>query len=248
MKPSCKQSILAAVLIASLGPWPPAHGQLAVVCGNCSSEWTQLANNVELVASVANQAKQLQQQIQQYQLLAQNSAGLPNQIWGNAASDITEVNALMAQSQALSYASSNLASAFAARFPGYQQYASGTISSASMAGKYQQWSNDTNSTVLSTLQAAGLQASQMQDEAGTLRQLESMSGSASGQMQALEVGNQLAAQTIMQGQKLRQLMLANLNLEASYVQSQQDKDAVQAAALQQFTAPAYPGNTANERY
>jgi P-type conjugative transfer protein TrbJ len=248
MKPSGKQSILAAILIASLGPCPPAHGQLAVVCGNCSSEWTQLANNVELVASVANQAKQLQQQIQQYQLLAQNSAGLPNQIWGNAASDITEVNALMAQSQALSYASSNLASAFAARFPGYQQYASGTISSASMAGKYQQWSNDTNSTVLSTLQAAGLQASQMQDEAGTLRQLESMSGSASGQMQALEVGNQLAAQTIMQGQKLRQLMLANLNLEASYVQSQQDKDAVQAAAMQQFSTSSYPGNTANERY
>jgi P-type conjugative transfer protein TrbJ len=228
--------------------WQPARAQLAVACANCSSEWTQLANNAELIAGVANQAKQLQQQIQQYQLLAQNTAGLPVQIWGNAMSDIAQVNALMAQSQALSSQASNLAGAFAARFPNYQQYASGTITSASMATKFQQWSSDTNASVLSTLQAAGLQASQMRDEAGTLAQLEGIAGSANGQMQALEVGNQLAAETIAQGQKLRQLMIANLNLEANYVQSQQDKDAVQAAALQQFTTPSYPNNTTNERY
>jgi P-type conjugative transfer protein TrbJ len=241
-------AVALAGLLTSIAPVGPAMAQLAVVCANCSSEWTQLANNAELVAQVANQAQQLQQQIQQYELLAQNTAGLPNQIWGNAANDIARVNSLMAQSQALSASSSNLAAAFAARFPGYQQYASSTITPAAMDGKYQQWSSDTNSTVLSTLQAAGLQTSQLQDEGSTLQQLEAMSGSAAGQMQALEVGNQLAAQTVMQGQKLRQLMVDNLNLEASYVQSQQDRDAVQAAALRQFTAPASPNNTGNERY
>ncbi len=248
MKTSYRKCATTAALIAAIGSAQPAHAQLAVVCANCSSEWTQLANNAELVAQVANEARQLQQEIQQYELLAQNTAGLPNQVWGNAVADIDRVNALMAQSQALSYASSNLAGAFAARFPSYQQYASGTVTSASMQGKYQQWSNDTNSTVLSTWQAAGLQASQMQNEEGTLSQLESMSSSAGGQMQALEVGNQLAAQTVMQGQKLRQLMIANLNLEASYVQSQQDKDAVQAAAMRQFSTSTYPNNTSNERY
>ena len=185
MKTFYRKSATIAALIATIGPVQPTRAQLAVVCANCSSEWTQLANNAELVAQVANEARQLQQEIQQYELLAQNTAGLPNQVWGNAVADIDRVNALMAQSQALSYASSNLAGAFAARFPSYQQYASGTVTPASMQGKYQQWSNDMNSTVLSTWQAAGLQASQMQNEEGTLSQLESMSSSAGGQMQAL---------------------------------------------------------------
>ena len=68
MKTSYRKSATIAALIAAIGSAQPAHAQLAVVCANCSSEWTQLANNAELVAQVANEAKQLQQEIQQYEL------------------------------------------------------------------------------------------------------------------------------------------------------------------------------------
>jgi P-type conjugative transfer protein TrbJ len=226
----------------------PARAQLAVACANCGSEWTQLANNAELVEQVANQARQLQQMLQQYQIMLQNTATLPQQVWGNAASDIAQVNSLIARTQSLSYASSNLAGAFASRFPGYQSYTDGQITAASMGGKYAQWSSDTSTTVLSTLQAIGTQSSQMQSEGALLQDLEGMSGSAQGQMQALEVGNQLAAQAVMQGQKLRQLMIANINLEAGYIQTQQDRQAVQDAAEHQFIDTNIPSNTGGERY
>jgi P-type conjugative transfer protein TrbJ len=77
-----------------------------------------------------------------------------------------------------------------------------------LGSKYQQWSEDTNSSVLTTLKAAGLHSGQIEGSEGVLfKQLESMATSAEGRMQALQVANQIALTAARQTQKLRQIML-----------------------------------------
>ena len=63
-----------------------------------------------------------------------------------------------------------------------------------------------------------------------MRQLESMGNTAQGRMQAAQVGNQLAAQAVRQTQKLRQLQMMQIQMQANYYAQQQDRQAMQAAA------------------
>jgi P-type conjugative transfer protein TrbJ len=90
--------------------------------------------------------------------------------------------------------------------------------------------------VLTTLKAAGSQSSQITGaEDQLLQTLQSQAESAGGTMQALQVGNEVSLQTVRQLQKLRQLVLADLQLKANFIQTQQDKETSQAAAWKQFS-------------
>ena len=46
-----------------------------------ASEWTQLANNVELIALYGEQVAAVQQAIQQYQNMVLHTQGLSQQMW-----------------------------------------------------------------------------------------------------------------------------------------------------------------------
>jgi P-type conjugative transfer protein TrbJ len=64
-----------------------------------------------------------------------------------------------------------------------------------------------------------MQASQFGNEQATLTQLSSLSQSAQGRMQALQVGNMIATQ-----QNLRQLVIAQINAQNTYASYQIQKE------------------------
>src|SRR5262249_3266441 len=80
----------------------------------------------------------------------------------------------------------------------------------------------------------GLQSHQLQNEQTILRALRDMSETAEGRMEALQVGNQIAEQTVEQLMKLRQLMLADLQSKQVYQAQEVQKDAAKEAAVEQF--------------
>jgi type IV secretion system protein TrbJ len=129
--------------------------------------------------------------------------------------------------------------AFQGKFGTYQSYLGGAQTPASFAAKYQQWSADTNTSVLTTLKGAGLQASSIQGSEDALMQaLHTQNSSVSGQLQAAQLGNAIATEGVRQVQKLRQLLLLDLQLKANSIQNGQDKEASQQAAWRKFvTAP-----------
>ena len=228
---------LAAVALAVTLLLRPASAQ-TVFCANCGSEFTQLANYFQLAGQLVKQAGILQQSINQYQNMVRNSAPLTQQQWGSAMNDIRAVNSILSQAQSLTYLLGGLDAAFAKKFNDYNGYVNSSIGSQTFAAKYQQWSADTNSSVLTTLKAAGSQSSQITGaEDQLLQTLQSQAESAGGTMQALQVGNEVSVQTVRQLQKLRQLLLADLQLKANFIQTQQDKEASQAAAWKQFVKP-----------
>jgi len=203
--------------------------------------------------AVARLIDQLNQQLQQLQIAQRqlndmivNSATLPAQHWGQTMQNINRVNQLMQNVQSLSYQGGDIEQQIRQRYQGYATYSGNGANS--IAGKYDQWSNETKSSIGATLSAIGLQNSQMQDEDALMRQLEEMGNSAQGRMQAAQIGNQLAAQSIRQTQKLRQLMMLQTQMQANWMASQQDQADVRAAASGRLHQPRNFKTTGGKRY
>jgi len=159
LRREAKASALAPALVAMLlcgTPDAPASAQV-VYCTNCSSELTQLQNYLQLVSTLAKQAALLEQAITQTSLMVQNATPLSNPQYGSGQTDLQALQNLVAQTTALSYASANLDATVNARFQTYQTYTSSPLNSTGFAAKYQQWSQDMQASVLTTLKAAQTQ-------------------------------------------------------------------------------------------
>ena len=207
-----------------------------VTCANCGTEFTQLANNLQLADQLAKQVQLVQQSIRQSENLLLNTTGLKSFHFGNAMGDLRQVTALLGQAKSLSFTSAGLDGQFAQKYKDYDAYVSQKPDAGALDRKYQQWSEDTSSSVLTTLKAANLQNSQMEGEEETLfKQLEEMSTTAEGRMQAIQVANQIAIAAARQTQKLRQLMLVQLQLQANFIQTQTDRQSAGEAAYKNFT-------------
>lgn len=228
-----RRMLAAGIVAALLGP--PRIAAQTVFCTNCSTELTQLANNVQLVDQLARQVQLVQQAIQQSENMLFNTVGLDNQAWGTAIAEIRRLNALLGQAKSLSFANSGLDAQFAKKYGDYNAYVAQELGVEGLAAKYQQWSEDTNSSVLTTLKAAGLSAEQIEgEEDAYLKSLEDRATTAEGRMQAIQVGSQIAMAGVRQTQKLRQIVLMQTQLIANAIQGRSDREAAEAAAVRKF--------------
>ena len=213
---------------------PPAAA-FVVTCVNCGTEFTQLANNLQLADQLARQVELVQQAIKRHETMVLNTTGLESQVFGDPLADLKQVTALLDQAKSLSATSADLEGKFAEKYKDYNAYLADKLDTEALGEKYQQWSEETNSSVLTTLKAANLQARQIEgDEAALFTALEGLSGTAEGRMQALQVANQIALAAARQTQKLRQLMLMQLQLQANFIQTQADRQAAEEAAYRNF--------------
>ena len=206
-----------------------AQGMSMVYCTNCGTQWTALASKVVLVEQLINQGKQLENEVSQLANMVTNTKAVPNMIWGTATQDFNQLNSLLSQSKSLAYTAGNLDQQFAARYGTYPQYLSENMTASDWQSKYAEWSKEGTDNALYAYKGLGLQASQLKNEQAMMQQLQSMAGTAEGRMQALQIGNMMAAQNVQQLQELRQLMMMQLQMQADYVAMQQDKEAAHEA-------------------
>lgn len=228
-----------------------------------ATEWTQLLNNSELVSLVGqsteqinNQvtqitqlAEQIQNQLRIYENMLQNTARLPNHIWGQVENDLNRLRSLASQGQGIAFSMSNADEVLKQRFESYADFKTSLPDGASFSSTYQNWSTTNRDTIAGTLKAAGLTAEQFSSEESTMESLRSMSESADGQMKALQVGHEIAAQQVAQMQKLRGLVSQQTTMVGTWLQSEQaDKDLAQARREQFFnaTAPSVRGGQTME--
>lgn len=190
----------------------------AAIAGGFATEWTQILNNVELVASYIKHAEQLIQQIKMVEDMALNTARLPSQIFAPIAADLAGLHRIVQGGRSLAYSMGNLDSEFRRRFQGWGY-------SGNWYTDYRDWSQTSLDTTLGTLRAANLQMTDMSSEEGVLNQLRGFSTSSDGRLKILQTGTQIAEQQVQQLQKLRQIMLADI----------QSKQAFQAVQIQKET-------------
>ena len=246
---------VAALSVVGLVQTDPAHA--GAVTGQ-ATEWTQLLNNTELVGLVGQSAEQIQNQVQQiaqlaeqiqnqiriYENMLQNTLQLPNHVWGQVESDLARLQGLVNQGQGIAFSMGNIDDVLKQRFQSFAEFQTGLANGESFSSSYQDWSDTNRDTIAATLRAAGFTAEQFGSEEATMSQLRSMSQSAVGQMQALQVGHQIAAQQVAQSQKLRGLVSQQMTMMATWYQSEQAaRDLAQTRREEFFrsTAPSSSG-------
>ena len=201
MQKAIRRSILqasaAGLLLSAI---PSVHASGAITG---ATEPTQILNNIELVQQVLQSAQQLATEIQSYNNLVQNTVNIPNQIWSPTQNNLNSLANVVNQGQALAYTLSNAGSQFQIKFPGYKPTSNFPVD-------YKNWSTTFRDTLKGTLEAGNLQSQQFSTEEQVMSQLRNMSSTAQGRMQAIQVGNQIAGETVSQLQKLRQLALAQM--------------------------------------
>ncbi len=198
------------------------------VVGGFATEWTQLANNLQLVNSYIRQGEQLRQEILMVFDMAKNSNTVPFQVFGPIMGDISRLASVVQNGRALAYSMANLDAEFRNRFRGYGYNAN------TWFRDYRDWSQTSLDTTLGTLRAAGLQGQQLASEQAVLDQLRTMAQSSDGRMKALQVSNQIMEQQVQQLMKLRQLILADLQSKQAYQAAQIQKQASEEAGTERY--------------
>lgn len=224
MTRSLKVVLVAALLLIQ----QPQSIVAATYCTNCSTEWTQIANKIQLVASYIRQGEELEQKNKMVLDMARNSAPLPLQVFHPIMADIARLATIVQHGRALAYSMANLDGEFRNRFRGWGYNARAWFTD------YRTWSQTSLDTTLGTLRAAGIQGEQLQSEQAVLNQLKRMAQTSDGRMKALQVANQIAEQSVQQLMKLRQLMLADLQSKQAFQAAQIQRQAASEAATERF--------------
>mgnify|MGYP003651163008 CR=1 FL=1 len=248
---------LAAGIILTV-PVTPAYAGAAT---GAATEWTQLANNAQLVellrssglqvdnqlTQIAQLAEHLQNQLKIYENMLQNTARLPDQIWGRVERDLDQLREVVEQGQGIAFSLGNADEILQQRFKSYADLGGKLPLGQSFSSTYQSWSDTNRETIGSTLKAASLTAEQFDSEEATMGQLRALSQSSDGQMKALQVGHQIAAQQVSQMQKLRGLVSQQMAMMGTWLQSEQsDKDLAQKRREEFFKSTA-PSTSGGER-
>lgn len=240
----------ATVVIAAFvtGASTPAFAGSAT---GAATEWTQLANNAQLVdllkssglqvdnqlTQISQLAEQIQNQLNIYENMLQNTAQLPDHIWGQVESDLNQLRSIVDQGQSISFSMGSADDVLKQRFQSYADLHTAAANGTDLSSNYARWSDTNRDTIASTLKAASLTADQFDSEEDTMGSLRNMSESADGQMKALQVGHEIAAQQVAQMQKLRGLVSQQMTMMGTWLQSEQtDKDLAQARREKFFNA------------
>lgn len=208
--------------------------------GGGATEVTQIANNAQLIGiyaekvkSYAKQLEQLQQEVLQYQNMIErlkidtdNWTKLATSQWGDVMGDINKLAGAIKEGEAIAFSLANIDEVMREKFKGYTDFLDmKNLKLDVFEQNYKEWSDTLHSTVRSTMKGTQLQYEDFKTEEATMKQLQSMNDNAVGQMQAIQVSNQIANQYVGQLQKMRALlMLQNqlISTEAAKVQSEQD--------------------------
>lgn len=258
---SGKLSFVAALATAA-GMLAPVQLNAGAVTGQ-ATEWTQLLNNSELIALTGQSAEQIKNQVTQitqlaeqiqnqlniYQNMLQNTAQLPSRIWGQVENDLNQLRNLVGEGQGIAFSMGNLDDVLKSRFQSFADFKTGLAGGDTFSSSYQNWSDTNRDTIAASLRAAGLTADQFSSEEATMAQLRSASESADGQMKALQIGHEIATQQVAQAQKLRGLVSQQVTMLGTWLQSEQAaKDLAQTRREEFFnsTAPATSGGQTME--
>lgn len=218
-----KHRLAAAAFAGSLTfTLPYAHAGGGGFAG--AMETTQLMNNAELVAIYASEIEQLAQQLQMYLNMVQNTANLPIQMWSSVENELSAlVNAVESVNGVINATENAMAQI-------EQQFGNGGLLDA-YETRLGNWTQGLNRQIGTALQNMGMNANQFRTRQQALAQIQAASQSATGRMQVLQAGNQIAGLMVNEMQSLHGTIIsaeqARLNATAvEHNKEQQDREAL----------------------
>ncbi len=231
-------AIASAFGIVAIAPVDRAEAS----CPHCAREWTQLLNNAQLAAQYARQLQQHADQLRKYQEMLRQGEKLNVFQWTDAASSLRELSLVVQQGRALAYSTRDLGSAFRDRFQDYER------EEVMFDTLLDDWAETSMDSIKGAMLAANMQADKLRSEEQVLARMRTLSSSVDGKLEAISVGNQIAVEQAVQMQKLRQLMMAQMQAQNVYLASEQAKEEeLRKRTKEFFPAPTLEGIRAQQR-
>jgi P-type conjugative transfer protein TrbJ len=213
---STRTLIAAALLSTSLATPVTSMGSAT----GLASEWTQLANNIQLsqivalegtsmgleLDQLATQITQLQTQIASYQAILQNLKSLPESFLREALGPLVELRKIGQQAGALAHDAAKMnwfLESGLIKDAGFNQ---DPINRANLSERFRDWSEQWNNTAQAAIKSAGLSMRDLDDDAKMIDKISARIGNEKGHLQALQVGNELAGALAGQMTDLRGLI------------------------------------------
>ena len=212
-----------------------------------ATEFTQLMNNSELVAilgketegvalnarQLATQAELLRTQFLAYQNMIRNTLNLPETIWGDVETSLMELRGVMAEAGALAADGAALDGLLRSRLVTDPLYKASPLAREEFASRYEEWSGLSQSALNAALSSARMTVDDVDGEAELLARIAGQGKTVKGQVEAIQVGNELSASIARQLGQLRMLTAAQ-NEQTSLFQARwlAERDAEEAQQRQ----------------
>lgn len=207
----------------------PAYAIIPVI------DATNLAENILSAAralqSNINEAQMIYNQMRQLQNEARNLASLPTSIQNSLNGSMQDLQNVLRNTQGLVYNYKALQSQFDRLYPDFKAF--NGMSGNDYSRQVDAWSNQTMQAIQDAMRAQGLVVNTAQDGAD-LNALVSASQSASGNLSALQAGNQISALMVKQLVQLQQIVSASSRAQASYLAQQTSADAAAKQRAQHY--------------
>ena len=117
-------------------------------------------------------------------------------------------------------------------------YAGQASNLANVGSRFDMWQQTIGNNVTTLGRTLGLQDGQQQTNAALIERMQAQSGSATGQMQAIQAGNQLASATAGQLLQIQATLAATAQMQAGNAAVAADRRAAEDAAMLEFARPS----------
>jgi P-type conjugative transfer protein TrbJ len=196
-----------------------------------ATEMTQILNHAELAASYVELAQQTVDQANHYKNMLKHLTQMtPSHVLNQAAQKLwidqdmrkvfSDLNRIVVAGQTTSYSLASIDSQFKQLHPGYKQF----NKQFDFGTAYRNWSENSLNTIKNAMALVGVHSNALDSEAAMMKELDSKSQTAEGQLQALQAGNQVGIATISQLQQLRQLQMAQMQAQNAFFAAQQSRE------------------------
>ncbi|MCG9780740.1 P-type conjugative transfer protein TrbJ [Photobacterium damselae] len=215
----------------------------AFFCANCANTWQMAAANtkqaqsyLETVKQTVNSVKSLQNEAQSIAYQFENLKNLNTHNWGDALTQIDRLGRIAREGQALSYSLYDLNSTWNERFKGYEGWAGKEQTNQEMTMQYKQWGDTMRDTAKSSLKVAQEMAKVQKEDESTINKLQQNSSASTGGLAVAQAGNEIAAQTTRQLQKIQTLMQTDIQMTATNMAMASEKQEQRQAATDAMIA------------
>jgi type IV secretion system protein TrbJ len=240
-----KRFALAFTVLAAGATFAWPSQAVIVTCANCSDLFTQLIEKEQQAQGLMTQAQQLKTELNQAQMMLQNTVALPQSIWANVQGDIMQVRNLANAASLLTGGSGTILQ----RLQQAGAYAnSATFLPQNIGAQFTQWQTTFANADNSLARTLGVQQGQEQNYTALQAAIQAHSQTATGQMQAIQAGNESLGLINTQLQQVQTTLVAAAQETATRDEIAADRQAAADAQLQQFLAPPPLTTTGWPRY
>jgi len=223
-------AVILTLGLGSLSAPPPAHAVIPVIDGAHigSTLFAERMRWIDAAADYYRQGLQLRTLMRQYDDMVRQGTRLTDIAFNPLQDTISELTALYEKGKSLAHSAGNLDEQFRQQFKGYDDYISNIGNDDSiknMPERYRQWSEAGFDNARLAMRAAGINVSAFADEEKLLQQLLERSRNAKGRLQAIQAGNEIAAQQVQQMQMLREMLATQITLQSNWMAQQTERDA-----------------------